>query len=513
MANLYKPFHIDYDKDLGDSGEPPFTRGIYADMYSGKEFTMRQLAGFGSPKDTNKRMKFLLDNGSTGLSVLFDFPTIQMYDSDDSLSAGHVGFSGVCVDSIDDMHELFDGINIDQQSVSVVTHYPSNTAILFSMFLAMAQEKGISWNKLRGSVQNDIIMEEVVRCGSEFISPKDCFRVQCDNYEFIRNNLPLWNPVTLNGYNLRECGTSAISEMAIAILNGLSTIMEMIVRGYDADFAAEKIAFFWSIGNDFFEEVARLRASRRLWFNLLNQRFGIINKKSLIMKCHVQTSGISLTRQEPLNNIVRSAFQALAAVFGGAQSLHVDSYDEAYSVPTEEAALLSLRTQQIIQQETGVTKVVDPLGGSYYIEQLTNRIEQSIFDEIERIEKLGGLIAFIDSGKLYQEVSNYSYGQHQKIETGEIPVVGLNKYVSQGKQNISTFTYPEGVEEKQIEKLKMLKSTRNNVVVQKALCNLADTCKSSKNIIPACIECALARCTEGEMFKVFKQSFRGWNKI
>jgi methylmalonyl-CoA mutase, N-terminal domain len=512
MENLYKPFDFDYNKDLGDSGMPPFTRGIYSDMYSGKEFTMRQLAGFGSPKDTNKRMKFLLDNGSTGLSVLFDFPTIQMYDSDSKLSEGHVGFSGVCVDSIEDMYELFEGIDITKHSISIVTHYPSNTAILFSMFLAMAQEKGILWSKLRGSVQNDIIMEEVVRCGSEFISPNDCFRIQCDNYEFIRGSLPLWNPVTLNGYNLRECGTSPITEMAVAILNGLNTIAEMVHRGYHPEFAAEKIAFFWSIGNDFFEEVARLRASRRLWYKLLKEKFVITNSKSLMMKCHVQTSGVSLTRQEPLNNIVRSSFQALSAVFGGVQSLHVDSYDEAYSVPTEQAALLSLRTQQIIQNEIGITKVVDPLGGSYYIESLTNQIEKEILEEINRIEGLGGLIHFIDASILHKEISEYSYSHQRKIESGEIPIVGLNKYTSCEKQNISTFEYPEGVEKEQIDKLKTLRKTRNNEKVKMALDNLSEICMSEKNIFPACIECALARCTEEEMFRVFLKSFKGWTK-
>lgn len=514
MDNLYKPFDFNYEENLGDSGMPPYTRGIYPDMYKGKEFTMRQLAGFGSPQDTNKRMKFLLDNGSTGLSILFDFPTIQMYDSDDHLSEGHVGFSGVCVDTIEDMHELFDGIDITKHSISIVTHYPSNTAILFSMFLAMVQEKGIALEKLRGSVQNDMTMEEVVRCGSEFISPTDCFRVQCDNFEFIRNSLPNWNPVTFNGYNLRECGTSAISEMAVAIANGLCTITEMIYRGYSADFAAEKIAFFWSIGNDFFGEVARLRASRRLWYRLLTDRFHITNKKSLIMKCHVQTSGISLTRQEPLNNIVRASYQALAAVFGGVQSLHVDSYDEAFSVPTEEAALLSLRTQQIIQNETGVTNIVDPLGGSYYIESLTNKIECDILEEIKRIEEVGGYIHYVESGKLYQEVSSYGYEQQKKIESGETVIVGLNKYISEAEvQPIKTFDYPEGVEKKQIEKLKKIKANRNQSKVEETLEVLHQACICLDNIVPFCIDCALARCTEGEIFNVFKKSFKGWNKI
>jgi methylmalonyl-CoA mutase N-terminal domain/subunit len=517
MDNLYTPESIsdlDYRRDLGDAGQAPYTRGIYKDMYSKKEFTMRQLTGFGSPEDTNKRMKFMLANGATGLSILFDFPTIQMYDSDDPISCGQVGLSGVCVDSIEDMAILFDGIDLEKISISIVTHYPTNTAILFSMFLAMAQERGVDFKNLRGSVQNDITMEEVVRCGSEFISPKDCFKIQCDNMEYITNNLPKWNPITLNGYNLREAGTDAITEMAVAMANGLCTIEEMTKRGYQATTIAKRIAFFWSIGNNFFDEVARLRAARRIWSRLLRDRFFIDDESSLLLRCHVQTSGISLTRQEPMNNIVRSSFQALAAVLGGVQSLHVDSFDEAYSVPSEEAALISLRTQQILQQETGVTSIVDPLGGSYYVEFMTNKIERKIINEIERIEANGGYLKMIESGELYRSISDFGYQQQRDIEDGKTIVVGVNKYRGDNpEQSFLSFEYPEGVEDLQTERLLLLKARRSENLVSFSLHQLQEACKSGKNIVPFCIDCAKDRCTEGEIFKAVKSSFGDWNKM
>ncbi|HYA91434.1 MAG TPA: methylmalonyl-CoA mutase family protein, partial [Thermodesulfobacteriota bacterium] len=345
---LYTPLSnpgFDYMQDLGHSGQEPFTRGIHANMYRGKEFTMRQLTGFGGPEETNQRIKFMLAHGATGINALFDLPTIQMYDSDDPLSKGQVGMSGVAIDSTEDMELLFRDIPLDKVTVSLVTHYPSNTAILFPMYLALAERRGVPWDKLRGSVQNDITLEEVVRSGPEYIPPKDCFRIQCDNIEFIRQNVPLWNFVTYNGYNLREFGTSGVTEMAVALANAIGTIEEMLSRGHAVDWIGERLAFFWSPANDFFEEVARIRAVRRLWYRIMKYRFHAESPRSMWMRCHVQTSGVSLMREEPLNNIIRAAYHALASVLGGVQSLHVDSYDEAYSVPTEEAALLSLRTQ------------------------------------------------------------------------------------------------------------------------------------------------------------------------
>jgi methylmalonyl-CoA mutase N-terminal domain/subunit len=409
------------------------------------------------------------------------------------------------------MNLLFKDIPLDEVTISIVTHYPSNTAILFPMFLALADERGIPWNRLKGSVQNDTTLEEVIRSGPEYTPPQDCFRIQCDNIEFIRKNVPGWNFITLNGYNLREFGTSGVTEMAVAVANGIETLMEMVRRGYDVDTIADRLAFFWSPASDFFEEVARLRAVRRLWYKIMKYRFGAKNPRSMWMRCHVQTSGVSLVQQEPMNNIIRSAFHALSAVFGGAQSLHVDSFDEAYSVPTEEAALLSLRTQQIIQEETGVIDVVDPLGGSFYVEALTNEIEKRILDEIDQIERAGGYVAVIENGRLHKKIAEYFYEQQKDVEDGKVKIVAYNVYQSEMEAPpINVFRYPEGVEKAQRAKLASLRSTRDNSKVENSLNELRDACKRRKNILPFSVACARARCTEGELFKVFKEAYGLW---
>ncbi|MCX6383687.1 MAG: methylmalonyl-CoA mutase family protein [Actinobacteria bacterium] len=511
---IYSPLNVselDYKNDIGFSGQEPFTRGVHPNMYRGKKFTIRQINGFGGPEDTNKRFKFMLKNGATGLSVIFDLPTVQMYDSDDPVSRGQVGTSGVAIDSTNDMEILFKDMPLEDITVSIVTHYPSNTAILFPMFLAMADRRGITWDKLKGTVQNDITLEEVVRSGLEYIPPRDCFRIQCDNIEFIKKEVPNWNFINLNGYNLHDFGTSGVTEMAVAISNGIETLDELISRGYDVDFIAPRLAFFWSISNDFFEEASRIRAARRLWFKIMKYKFNAKNPRSLWMRCHVQTSGITLTRQEPYNNIVRASYQALSAILGGVQSLHVDSYDEAYAVPTEDAALLSLRTQQILQNETAVTEVVDPLGGSYYVEALTNEIEKRILGEVEEIEKIGGYVASIEKGWIHRKIANYFNTEQAKIEKGEIKIVGVNCYNSESKTpSINVFKYPEGVEERQKEKLKKLKDSRNNYDVDKTLKNLEEACRNKTNIVPYSVECARNGCTEGEIFKVFKKAYGLW---
>ncbi|OGP72252.1 MAG: methylmalonyl-CoA mutase [Deltaproteobacteria bacterium RBG_16_50_11] len=511
---LYTPLHhpdFDYMEDLGHSGQEPFTRGIHANMYRGKEFTMRQLTGFGGPEETNERIKFMLAHGGTGVNVLFDLPTIQMYDSDDPVSRGQVGMSGVAIDSVEDMDLVFKDIPLDQVTVSLVTHYPSNTAILFPMFLAMAERRGIPWTKLRGSVQNDITLEEVVRSGPEYIPPKDCFRIQCDNIEFIRQNVPQWNFVTYNGYNLREYGTSGVTEMAVALANAIDSVQEMLRRGHDVDWIAERIAFFWSPASDFFEEVARIRAVRRLWYKIMKYRFEAKDRRSLWMRCHVQTSGVSLRREEPLNNLIRAAYQALAAVLGGVQSLHVDSYDEAYSVPTEEAALLSLRTQQIIDAETAVTEVVDPLGGSFYVEALTNEMEARILDEVDEIEKMGDYVTAIEKGWLHKKIAEYFHKERGRIEKGLIKVVGYNLYPSPtALPPINVFRYPEGVEERQKDRLAKLRDRRDNEKVKSALIALEGACQTGKNVFPYALQCARVGCSEGEIFKVFKRAFGLW---
>ncbi len=511
---IYTPLNnpgLDYAEDLGNSGAEPYTRGIHANMYRGREFTMRQLTGYGAPEDTNERIKFMLEHGATGINIIFDLPTIQMYDSDDPMSKGQVGWCGVSVDSVDSVDLLFKDIPLDKVTVSLVTHYPSNTAILFPMYLVLAERRGIPWDRLNGSVQNDITMEEVVRSGAEYIPPRACFKLQCDNIEFIRQNVPRWNFITYNGYNLREFGTSGVTEMAVAVANAIETLEEMVRRGHGVDWVAERLAFFWSPASDFFEEVSRIRAVRRLWYKIMKHKFEAKSPRSMWMRCHVQTSGITLFREEPLNNIVRAAYEALAAVFGGCQSLHVDSYDEAYSVPTEEAALVSLRTQQIIQNETGVTEVVDPLGGSFYVEALTNEIEKRILEEITEIEEQGGYVAAIEKGWLHRRIASYAYREQQMIERADIKVLGHSWQKSTTRlPEIDVFRYPEGVEEKQIERVRKLRAKRDPQRVESALIALRDACRRGDNVVPYSVDCARASCTEGELFKVFKDAFGLW---
>jgi methylmalonyl-CoA mutase N-terminal domain/subunit len=512
---IYTPLSIansDYADEIGNPGEPPFTRGIHSNMYRGRTFTQRQLVGFGGPEDTNARIKYLLNHGATGINLLFDMPTIQMYDCDDPMSQGSIGSCGCNINHVKDWELLYDGIDIAKESSSIVTHYPSNTAVLFPMYLVMAEKRGISWDQLKGSSQNDMTLEEVVRNSSQYIPPKDCFRIECDNIEFIRKNVPKWNFITINGYNLREFGTSGVTEMAVAATHGMAILDEMIRRGYEVDWVAERLAFFWSGGMDFFEEVARLRAMRRLWYKILKYKYNAKKDRSTLMRCHLQTSGISLVREEPYNNAIRSAFEALAAVLGGVQSLHVDSYDEAIAVPSEEASLLSLRTQQIIEHETGITSVVDPLGGSYYVENLTNQMEEKILAEITEIENQGGYVEAIASGYLSRKIYNYMYKEETRIESGEIKIVGHNYQKSGEGENFEAFHYPEECETRQLQRLKEHRQDRDNAKVEKALNELRVACKEGMNVMEYTVNCARAGCTVGEQWKVFKEVFGLWKR-
>lgn len=514
---LYTPLDVadlDYQRDIGFSGGEPYTRGIHANMFRGRKFTIRQLCGFGGPDNTNDRIKFLLEHGATGVNVVFDLPTIQGYDSDDRMSRGQVGMGGVAIDSVDDMEVLFKDVPIDKISVSIVSHYPTNTAILFPMYLVMAERRGISWDKLNGSVQNDFIMEEVVRSAPELIPPYDCFRLQCDNIEFIRENVPGWNPITLNGYNLRELGTSVITETSVALANAIETLKEMTRRGHNADRVAERLAFFWDISNDFFVEIARIRAARRLWYQIMTYRFDAKSNRARWLRCHAQTSGLCLSREEPMNNVVRAAYHALAAVLGGVQSLQVDSYDEAYSVPTEAAMLISLRTQQIIQEETAVTTVVDPLGGSFYVEALTDEIERMVLDEIEEIEEMGGLVKAVDTGWLHKNVTAYARHENDMLEHGQIKIVGYNYAKAPRAESplFDVFRYPKDVAVKRQQKLRKLRRERDNELVEVRLQALHEACKRKDNVLPYSVEAARANATEGEMAKVLRKAFGSWKQ-
>ncbi|MCH8864112.1 MAG: methylmalonyl-CoA mutase [Chloroflexi bacterium] len=512
---IYTPLNnagLDYQQDLGFSGEEPYTRGIHPNVYRGRTFTMRQLFGAGSPDECNKRMKTLLEHGATGTNWALDLATVQMFDSDEPEARGQVATVGVPIDCVADMEAICQDIPIDKVSASIVTHYPRNTAITFPMYLVMAERRGVPWDRLAGSVQNDFIMESLVRSASEYIPPRDDFRIQCDNIEFIRKNVPQWNYVTLNGYNLREWGTSGVTEMAVALSNGIAILTEMARRGHDIDWIAERLAFFWAPANDFFEEVARIRAVRRLWYKIMKYRFEAKKPRSMWMRCHVQTSGVSLTREEPMNNVIRSAYQALAAVLGGAQSLHVDSYDEAYSVPSEEASLLSLRTQQIIEAETQVTQVVDPLGGSFYVESLTNEIEARILDEVDEIERLGGIVEVVASGWLHRKVVRHIEREQKMIESGEIKVVGRNYHRDPNLKmpDVRVHEFDENIARQMRDKLARLRQQRDNEKVNRCLAALKDACRRGDNVMQYTLECARADATEGEMRRVFIAAFGAW---
>ena len=512
---LYTPLDnpgLDYREDLGFSGEEPYTRGIHPNMYRGRMFTIRQIFGAGSPEQCNQRMKTLLEHGATGTNWALDLATVQMFDSDEPEAKGQVATVGVPIDCVEDMEVICKDIPVDKVSASIITHYPRNTAIIFPMYLVMAERRGISWDKLSGSVQNDFIMESLVRSASEYIPPRDDFRIQCDNIEFLRKNVPLWNYVTLNGYNLREWGTSGVTEMAVAVANGIAILEEMASRGHDVDWVVERLAFFWAPANDFFEEIARIRAVRRLWYKIMKYRFEAKKPRSMWMRCHVQTSGVSLTREEPMNNVVRAAYQALASVLGGAQSLHVDSYDEAYSVPSMEASLLSLRTQQIIEAETQVTQVVDPLGGSFYIEALTDEMERRILDEVDEIERMGGIVEVVTNGWLHNKAVRHIVREQRMIDEGEIKVVGRNYFRTPDLKlpDVWVHEYDDTIAQKMRDKLVRIRQQRDNEKASNCLSALKEACRRGENVMQYTLECARADVTEGEMRRAMVEAFGTW---
>jgi methylmalonyl-CoA mutase N-terminal domain/subunit len=503
---------FDYENDLGYAGQAPFTRGLHANMYRGKAWTLRQLSAAGSPQEVNARIKWLLSRGSTGSNLALDLATVQMFDSDEPESLGQVGTVGVPVDCTEDMMEIYKDIPVDKISASIVTHFPRNTSIILPFYLVAAERRGINWNTLMGSSQNDFIMESVVRSAIEYIPPRDDFRVMNDNIEFIRKNVPKWNFVTLNGYNLREWGASGVTEMAVAIANGIDILKEQLKRGNDADFIGQRLAFFWAPANDFFEEVARLRAVRRLWHRILKYQFGCKSDRSTWLKCHVQTSGVSLMREEPLTNVVRSAYHALSAALGGAQSLHVDGYDEAFSVPSEEANLLALRTQQVLEAETQICQVVDPMAGSFYVEALSNKCEELILDEIDQIEKLGGLVEAVDKGWLHEKVMKYIQAEQAMIEDGTIKVVARNYFRDPNLKmpEIWVKEYDQKLADAMTSKLARIRKNRDNNKAQATLQALEGAKKSGANVMALCVECARADVTKGEMRRAFIKAFGSW---
>jgi methylmalonyl-CoA mutase N-terminal domain/subunit len=501
---------MDYLREIGFSGEPPYTRGVYPNMYRGRLFTVRQLAGLGSPEDCNQRIKYLLRHGATGINILFDLPTIRGYNSDDPEAEGNVGQCGAAVDSLWDMDAFFKDIALDAVSASIVTHLPSTSLVIPGMYFGVAEKRGIPLARLAGTCQNDFLMETVIGSAPEILPPRVSFRMQCDVVEWITKNVPRWNPISFNGYNLREAGTDAVAEVGVAISNAIATSEELLRRGLNIDDFAPRLSFFWDLHNDFFEEIAKCRASRRIWYNIMKERFGAKNKRSLLMRFHVQTAGITLPATEPLNNIARSAIQGLAAVLGGAQSLHIDSFDEAYSAPTAKAALVSLRTQQIVQNETGVINTVDPLAGSYYVEHLTSELEKRIMDFIEKIEGMGGIVSAVEKGWLHNEISQYQFEYQRKIESEEIKVVGVNCFKGEGEVTpIEVFEYPETFTRQKI-KLEKIRKERNSVIVDKNLKTLREKCHADENLFPIVWETVKSLATLGEIEEVFREEFGLW---
>lgn len=494
---------IDYEKDIGFPGSYPYTRGVYDTMYRGRLWTMRQFAGFGSPEDTNKRFKFLLSQGQTGLSVAFDMPALMGYDSDDPRANGEVGKEGVSVSSLADMETLFDGINLADISTSMTIN--CSASIILAMYIVAAEKKGIQSKDLKGTLQNDILKEFIAQ--KEWISgPRSSVKIIVDMIDYCKKYQPKFNPVSISGYHIREAGSTADQELAFTLADGICYVEECVKRGLNVDDFAPRLSFFFNLHNDFFEEVAKLRAARRMWARIMKERFNAKDPKSLMLRTHCQTAGSSLTAQQPLNNVVRVAIQALAGVLGGTQSLHTNSMDETLALPTEESVMVALRTQQIIADETGVTNSIDPLGGSYLIEEMTAKMEEKASEYIRKIDEQGGMINAIENGYPQNEIANAAYLYEQQINRGQKTVVGVNKYRIDEDVSIPIHKFDNGVEDRQIKKLKDLKNSRDKEKVINLLMNIRDAAVEERNIMPPIIDAVREYVTLGEICNVFRDT-------
>jgi methylmalonyl-CoA mutase N-terminal domain/subunit len=509
LRQLYTPTDIegvDYARDLGFPGQFPFTRGPYPTMYRSRPWTMRQIAGFGVARDTNARFNYLIAQGQTGLSVDFDMPTLMGYDSDDPRAAGEVGREGVAVDSLADMEELFDGIDLASISVSMTIN--PTAWILLAMYVALAEKRGIPKEKLSGTVQNDIIKEFSAQ--KEWIYPvKPSIRIVRDSIIYSARRLPRYNPVNISGYHIREAGATAVQEAAFTLAAGIAYVEEVMRVGLHVDNFAPRLSFYFISHSDFFEEIAKFRAARRCWARIMKERFGATRPESMRLRFHCQTAGSSLTAAQPLNNVVRTAYQALAAVLGGCQSLHANGMDEALAIPSEEAMKLALRTQQILLEESGVANSIDPLGGSYLVEALTDEIEREIRAYLERIDRMGGTVAALERNFFQQEIADAAYAYQRAKERGEKIVVGVNKYREPEPENppISLHSIDPRTEEIQKERLTRVKRERDNARAQKLLKELQDVARSDENLMPVTIECVRAYATGGEIVNALKKVF------
>jgi methylmalonyl-CoA mutase N-terminal domain/subunit len=488
---------------LGFPGEYPFTRGVYPNMYRGRLWTFRQYAGFGTCEETNRRFRYLLDKGQTGLSVAFDLPTQMGYDSDHPICDGEVGRAGVAIDSVDDMETLFAGIPLGKVSTSMTIN--STAPILLAMFIVVAEARGVERKNLSGTVQNDVLKEYVAR-GTYIFPPEPSLKLATDIFSFCSREMPKWNTISVSGYHIREAGSTAVQEVAFTLANGITYVDRAVKAGLDVDAFAPRISFFFNAHSDFLEEVAKFRAARRLWADVMKNRFGATHDRSCMLRFHTQTAGSSLTAQQPLNNVVRVALQALAAVLGGTQSLHTNSYDEALSLPTEEAARLALRTQQVIAYESGVAVTADPLGGSYYIEHLTTEIERRAREYLARIEGMGGVIKAIENGFIKREIESSAWQYQQDVEAGTRTVVGVNEFTGE-ERKIPILKVHPAVEEDQRKRLTQLKRSRREQPVAKSLAALDAAVRAGDNVIPALIEAARNQATIGEMSDVMRAAY------
>jgi methylmalonyl-CoA mutase N-terminal domain/subunit len=507
VERLYTPSDLadfDYARDLGDPGEYPFTRGIHGTMYRGRVWTMRQFSGFGSPEDTNQRLHYLLRQGQTGLSIAFDLPTLMGYDSDHTLAEGEVGKCGVAVSSLADMETLLAGLPLEQVTTSMTINSPA--AIIWAMYLAVAEKSGADLKKISGTTQNDILKEYIAQ--KEYIfPPKPSMRLVVDTIVYGAKEVPRWNPISISGYHIREAGSTAVQELAFTLRDGLEYVEWVMRGGMTVDEFAPRLSFFFNAHNDLFEEVAKYRAARRVWARLMRERLGAQDPRSWLCRFHTQTAGCSLTAQQPYNNVVRTAIQALAAVLGGTQSLHTNSLDEAWALPTEEAVTIALRTQQVIAHESGITNTVDPLAGSYFVEKLTLETEGACYRYFDKIDALGGMVSAIEMGFPQKEIHDAAYAYQQAVERKEAVIVGVNDFVTEEERPITLLVIDENVARRQRQKLEQLRKLRDDSRVQAALEALGSAAATDANLMPYILESVRAYATLGEMCDVLRRVF------
>ena len=494
----------DLEKRVGEPGAFPFTRGLHPEMYRTRLWTMRQFAGFGTAEHTNQRFHYLLAQGMTGLSTAFDMPTLMGYDPDHPMSYGEVGREGVAVSSLEDMEILFRGIPLDQVTTSMTINAPA--IVLLAMYVAVAEEQGIPPEKLGGTVQADMLKEFIAQ-KEWIVPPRPSVKICVDMIEWCARHMPKWNSISISGYHIREAGATAVQELAFTIADGIGYVEECLKRGMKIDEFAPRLSFFWDVHNDFFEEIAKFRAGRRIWATLMRDRFHAKNPRSWQLRTHAQTAGVSLTAQQPLNNVARVALQALAAVLGGTQSLHTNSMDETLALPTEEAATVALRTQQIIAHESGVVATPDPLGGSYYVEALTDRVAEEAMRYIRRIDEMGGIIAAVERGYPQKEIADSAYKFQQQVEREERIIVGVNRYVSDEELAIPVLKIDPEIERRQIERTRAVRTKRDGAAYDRAIGALRDACMSDKNLMPFVLDAVRAYATLGEISDVFREAY------